>query len=291
MPRSIACGRFRLAVRRPPLVMGILNVTPDSFSDGGRAWRLADAVRHAKHMAADGASVIDVGGESTRPKADPVPLEEELRRVIPVIRALAKQLAVPLSVDTSKAEVARQAIAAGASMVNDVTALRGDLRMAEVVAASRVPVVLMHMQGTPATMQEHPRYRHVVEDVRAFLIERIRAARRAGIRRDQILIDPGIGFGKLLQHNLALLRDVDVFVRMGFPVVLGPSRKSFIGGVLGAELPDRLPGTLACVAYAAQHGVQIVRVHDIKPAVQVARMWHAIADPKTASVRRRCALA
>jgi dihydropteroate synthase len=256
--------------------MGVLNVTPDSFSDGGRFRSPAAAIRHAEQMAAEGADLIDVGGESTRPGSEPVPLEEELNRVMPVIRALAKRLRAPISIDTSKAEVARRAIEAGASMVNDVTALRGDPAMPAVVARAGASVVLMHMRGTPATMQRRPRYRDVVAEVKAFLAEAIGRAERAGIAPERILIDPGLGFGKTLAHNLRLLQHLDELVALGRPVVIGPSRKSFIGRILDVETDDRLAGTLACVAYAMRQGAQVVRVHDVKPAVQVMTMWQAI---------------
>jgi dihydropteroate synthase len=273
----LSCGRFRLQYRGVPLVMGVLNTTPDSFSDGGRWMRPADAVRRAEAMVADGASLIDVGGESTRPGSAPVNVREELRRVMPVIERLAPRLAVPISIDTSKAEVARRAVQAGASMINDVTALRGDPAMAAVAAASEVPVVLMHMRGTPRDMQRRPRYRDVVSDVVAFLRERMQRAVAAGIPRSRLLIDPGLGFGKLVGHNLAILQRLERFLELGCPVVLGPSRKSFIGRVLGADVPDRLPGTLACVARAAAANVHIVRVHDVGPSVEVVRMWDAMA--------------
>jgi len=285
-------------VQRRPLVMGVLNVTPDSFSDGGRYLRPDAAIRRAEQLAAEGADLIDIGGESTRPGSQPVPLEEELRRVVPVIRTLAGRVRVPISIDTSKAEVARQAVEHGAAMVNDVTALHGDPRMAEVVARAKVPVILMHMRGTPRTMQRAPRYRDVVAEVRTFLADARRRAEHAGIPRERILLDPGLGFGKTVAHNLLLLRHLDELVALGQPVVIGPSRKSFIGRTLEAEVvapparrdtsspawsvparsDERLAGTLACVAAAARQGVHIVRVHDVKAAVQFLTMWSAIHD-------------
>ena len=258
--------------------MGILNVTPDSFSDGGLYATPEAAVERGLALAAEGADVIDVGGESTRPDSVPVPVDEELRRTIPVIEALAARVRIPLSIDTSKAEVARQALRAGASLVNDVTALREDPEMARVVASHGARVILMHMQGTPQTMQRRPRYGHVVRDVTAFLRQAAEQARRAGIARSRILVDPGLGFGKTIAHNLALLRHVDQVVALGYPVVIGPSRKSFIGRVLAAEVSDRLVGTLACVGYAIRGGVRMVRVHDVKPARQFLDMWQAIED-------------
>ncbi len=261
--------------------MGIVNVTPDSFSDGGRFAGPAEAVRHAQRLVDEGADLIDVGGESTRPGAAPVEVEEETRRVVPVIRALAKRLAVPVSIDTSKAAVAQRAIDAGASLVNDVTALRGDPQMAQIVAKARVSVILMHRRGTPQTMQQAPRYQDVVGEVRKFLAQASRRAQGAGIRSDRILLDPGLGFGKTVRHNLLLLRHLDALVALGQPVVVGPSRKSFIGRVLNAEILDRLEGTLACVAYAMRQGAAMVRVHDVKPAVDLIRMWNAIQSAKS----------
>lgn len=270
--------------------MGILNVTPDSFSDGGQFLDPEAAIRHAEQMVAEGAELIDIGGESTRPGSHPVPLAEELFRVIPVIHAVAKRVPVPLSIDTSKAEVARCAIEAGASMVNDVTALRGDPDMARVVARARVPVILMHMRGTPARMQQRPRYRNVVSDVKAFLAEAIQRAEAAGIPPDHIWVDPGLGFGKTVRHNLLLLQQLDELTQLGKPVVIGPSRKSFIGQILSAPTADRLAGTLACVAYAMHHAVQIVRVHDVKPTAQFLEMGRAIehAREKAKGKRQNC---
>ncbi len=284
--------------RAHPLVMGVLNVTPDSFSDGGRYLRTDAAIRRAEQLAAEGADLIDLGGESTRPGSRSVSVEEELRRVIPVIRRLAGRVRVPMSIDTSKAEVAHRALEAGAVMVNDVTALRGDPRMAEVLARARVPVILMHMRGTPRTMQARPRYRDVVSDVQGFLAEAIARAERAGIASDSILIDPGLGFGKTVAHNLRLLQQLHVLQSLGKPIVVGASRKSFIGRTLvapparrdtsspawtvparsAAGVEERLPGSLACAVWAAQQGAHVVRVHDVKATVQFLRMWRAIAD-------------
>ena len=265
------------ASRTRLLIMGVLNVTPDSFSDGGVYLDSEAAIRHAEEMVAAGADVLDIGGESTRPGAQPVVIDEELRRIIPVIQALAERVNVPISVDTSKAEVARQAIAAGASIVNDVTALRGDPVMARVIARAGASVILMHMQGAPQTMQQRPRYRDVVADVGTFLAERIRAARRAGIAGDRIWIDPGLGFGKTDAHNLALLQRLSELQRLRTPIVVGPSRKSFIGRLLRIEDPrERLAGTLACVALALEQGASMVRVHDVKAVAEFVTMWHAL---------------
>ena len=267
--------------------MGILNVTPDSFSDGGLYLKPDKAIRHAEQMAAEGAELIDVGAESTRPGAQAVSLEEELRRVIPVIRVLRRRLAVLISIDTTKAEVARRAIEAGASMVNDVTALRGDPKMPEVIARAGVPVILMHMQGTPQTMQRAPRYRDVVGEVSAFLAEAIQRAEQAGIAPDNILLDPGLGFGKTVTHNLLLLKHLDELLSLGRPIVIGPSRKSFIGKVLDVQIGERVPGTLACIASAMEQGVAIVRVHDVKPTVQFVSMWEAIHHASRSQRRSR----
>ncbi len=274
--QAIPGAHRRLLTRSRPLVMGILNVTPDSFSDGGIFLDAEAAVRRGIQMAAEGADLIDVGGESTRPGAQGVPVEEELRRILPVVRGLAKAVRLPLSVDTSKAEVARQAIDAGASLINDVTALRGDCAMPGVAANHRAAVILMHMQGSPATMQQRPRYRDVVDDVAGFLLEAAERAMGAGIARSRILLDPGLGFGKTAEHNLVLLRALPRLVSLGFPVVIGPSRKSFIGRVLVAEVSDRLAGTLACAAQAFRCGVRVVRVHEVRPVAQVIRMLEAI---------------
>jgi len=268
-------GRVTVRAGRP-LIMGVLNVTPDSFSDGGKYLDAERAVTRGIQLAAEGADLIDIGGESTRPGSRRIPVEEELRRVLPVVRRLAKAVRVPLSVDTSKAEVAAQALAAGVSIVNDVTALRGDPDMGRVVARHRAALILMHMRGSPETMQRSPRYRDVVDDVATGLLAAVDRAQQAGVPRAHLLIDPGLGFGKTATHNLTLLRALPAFVRLGFPVVLGPSRKSFIGAALQADLQDRLSGTLACVAHAYWCGIHIVRVHDVQPTVHLLRMLAAI---------------
>ena len=267
-----------LHYRARPLVMGILNVTPDSFSDGGTYRDPESAVARGIQMAAEGADVIDVGGESTRPGSAGVLLEEELRRVIPVIAQLAARVRIPLSIDTAKAEVARQAVEAGASLVNDVTALQADPDMARVVARNKAAVILMHMRGTPRSMQRAPRYRDVVRDVATSLLDAVDRAQLAGIDRSRILIDPGLGFGKTLRHNLELMNQLQQFVELGVPVVVGPSRKSFIGATLNVDVQDRPAGTLACVAMAQRAGVHVVRVHDVRPTVQFLHMLQAIEE-------------
>lgn len=246
-----------------PLLMGILNVTPDSFYDGGRWDTTEAAVRRGLDLVESGADVVDVGGESTRPGADPVGLDEELDRVVPVVRALARRVDVPISVDTSKAEVARRALEAGAGWVNDVTALRGDPSIGSIVAEHDARLVLMHMQGTPATMQEDPRYDDVVDDVREFLERRAERALEAGVPAEDLLVDPGIGFGKRLEHNRALLRNVGTLRATGYPVLVGHSRKSFLGEVLGRGTEDRLAGTLAVSEHLMASGVDVLRVHDV----------------------------
>jgi len=254
-------------------VMGILNVTPDSFSDGGEWFDATAAVAHAREMAAEGAELIDVGGESTRPRADPVSEEEELRRVRPVVEALAADLPATLSVDTSKAAVARAALAAGAGFVNDVTALRGDPQMAAVVAEAGCECCLMHMLGEPRTMQDHPRYGDVVDDVRAFLEERVAVALASGIAPERINVDPGIGFGKTGEHNLELLRRLDEIVAIGFPVVIGTSRKSFLGRLTGRTDPhDRVAATVATSVLAFERGARLFRVHDVAPTVDALKV-------------------
>ena len=256
--------------------MGVLNVTPDSFSDGGHYRSVARAVARAERMAEEGADLIDVGGESTRPGAAPVPLDEELRRVIPVIERVARRCRLPMSIDTTKAEVARRAIAAGAAMVNDVTALRGDPEMAAVVAEAGVPVVLMHMRGAPATMQRAPRYRSVMGELLRFFRERITAAEAAGIDRRRIILDPGIGFGKTLRHNLEILQRLDALAELGQPILVGPSRKAFIGRLLDLPVGERFEGTAAAVAAAVLHGARLVRVHDVAAMARVVRVADAI---------------
>jgi dihydropteroate synthase len=258
------------------LVMGVLNVTPDSFSDGGRFLDHEAAVTHGLRMAEEGAAILDVGGESTRPGSEAVTVEEELARVLPVIKRLAAEIDLPLSIDTRKPEVARAAVDAGAAIVNDVSGAR-EPGMLEVVAASGAGLVLMHMLGEPKTMQVEPRYEDVVRDVRGYLAERLRAAEGAGIDRDRLAVDPGLGFGKTYQHNLELMRDIDAFLDLGVPVVVGPSRKSFIGTALGdAPLDDRLEGTIGASAWMAGQGAHVVRVHDVGPVVRALRVVDAI---------------
>jgi len=264
---------------RPPLVMGIVNVTPDSFSDGGRFLDPAAAVAHGLELVHQGADLLDVGGESSRPGSRPIPLEEELARVLPVVRGLAAATDVPLSIDTTKAEVADQALHAGAHAINDVTALGGDAAMAEVVRRHGAGLVLMHAQGTPATMQVDPRYDDVVREVVEFLEARLQRAIELGIAGSQVVLDPGIGFGKTLEHNLLLLGDLGRLRRAGRPVLLGVSRKGFLGQLLGREVGARLAGALACVCLAmADDSAQVLRVHDVAATRDVVRTWSAIRE-------------
>ena len=258
-----------------PLIMGILNVTPDSFSDGGRFLSARRALSHALGMQREGADLIDVGGESTRPGARPVPTREELRRILPVIEKLSGRLKIPISVDTSKASVAEAALEAGASLVNDVTAL-GDPAMAGVVARRGVPVILMHTRGTPRTMRSKTRYRQLLPEVIAELRRSVKKALAAGISRKRILVDPGIGFAKNAQQSLELIRRLKEFKKLGFPVVVGPSRKSFIGLALDDPSEDRLLGTAAAVALCAAGGADMIRVHDVAAMRQAAWVGAAV---------------
>jgi dihydropteroate synthase len=260
-----------------PRVMGIVNVTPDSFSDGGTHASTDAAVAHGLALAEQGADVLDIGGESTRPGAADVPLDEELRRVIPVIERLAKETALPISVDTSKPEVMRAAVATGAGMVNDVYALRREGAL-DAAAELGVPVVLMHMLGEPRSMQDDPRYDEVVADVHRFLAERIFSAEMAGIAKKNIVVDPGFGFGKSRDHNLALLAQLQRFTELGVPVMAGLSRKKTIGELTGHAMPrDRLHGSVAAHLIAAQRGAMLLRVHDVAATVDALRVWNAVA--------------
>jgi len=256
---------------RRTAVMGILNVTPDSFSDGGDWLDPERAARQARRMVREGADLIDVGGESTRPGARAVPAAEEIRRIVPVVERLAAEK-ILVSVDTSKAAVARAAFRAGAKILNDVTALRGDRAMAKTAAAAGVGVILMHMKGTPRTMQKNPRYDDVVAEISSFFREILKTAWRAGIERDKIMLDPGIGFGKTSKHNLEILRRLEELRTLGRPLAIGTSRKGFIGRALGRQVHDRVSGTGATVAAAILRGADLIRVHDVREMTDVARM-------------------
>ncbi len=266
-----------------PLVVGILNVTPDSFFDGGKYFDREAAVAHAVAMARSGADLLDIGAESSRPGSLPITEAEELRRLIPVVQAVCDAVSIPVSVDTTKASVARRALEAGARIVNDISGLRFDRDMAAVVAESGAGLVLMHMRGTPRTMQCNPVYADVVQDVKGFFAERLEAAVQAGISTEQIILDPGIGFGKLLDHNLTLLARLRELTAFGRPVMVGVSRKSFIGQVLDRPVEGRLFGTAAAVAVAVAHGAALVRVHDVAEMKDVVRIVRAIVAQQSAA--------
>ncbi len=262
-----------------PLVMGVLNVTPDSFADGGRYFDHAAALAQARALVVAGADILDIGGESTRPFADPVPLEEELRRVLPVIEAVAPEINVPISIDTYKASVARAALEAGATIINDISALRFDPDMAALAAAYQAPVVLMHMQGTPRDMQRHPHYHDLLGEIRDFFRERLDFAASRGLPPELLALDPGLGFGKTWQHNLEILNRLDAFLDLGCPVLVGPSRKAFIGHIL--DLPageERDIGTLAALAVAVLRGARILRTHNVAYARQFLAVLGAISE-------------
>ena len=271
------CGKI-LKLGKRPLVMGIINVTPDSFSDGGLFLKADDAVEQALRLESEGADIIDIGGESSRPGSAGISLKEERQRVIPIIRRLAKKLRIPISIDSSKSEVARAAIEAGAVIINDISALRFEKgRMAKIAAGSKVPVILMHMLGQPKTMQKKPVYRDVVGDISDFLSERVRFALDSGIRAEKIILDPGIGFGKTLEHNLEILKRLKEFKVLGFPLVVGTSRKAFIGKILNKDRPsDRGNGTLAAVIWTALNGANILRVHDVKQTAEALKILGAL---------------
>jgi dihydropteroate synthase len=269
-------GRRVIDLSRRPCIMGILNLTPDSFSDGNLFTDVARAVDRALEMEAEGADIIDVGGESTRPFAPPVSADEELARVMPVIERLAGRLRVPLSIDTYKADVAGRALQAGAEIVNDISGLSVDARMAEVVAAAAAGLVLMHTRGTPAQMQQDTHYADIVVEVWRHLDVALRLAQEKGIRKERIVLDPGIGFGKSAEGNLELVRRLEELLSLGRPLLVGPSRKSFIGKVLGREVDARLFGTAATVAIALAHGARVFRVHDVKEMRDVADMAAAL---------------
>ena len=271
--RILRCGAFALNLSRP-LVMGIVNITPDSFSDGGKFLAANAAVDHGLQLIEEGADILDIGGESTRPGAEPVNIDEELRRVLPIIQAMQGKN-VPISIDTMKPEVMKAAIQAGVSMVNDVNAFRADGAL-EVCAESNVGVCLMHMQGSPRTMQLEPSYSDVVAEVKTFLLDRAQACERAGIARGRIVIDPGFGFGKNREHNLTLLRRLKEFRELGYAVLAGLSRKSVLGKITGQEVVSRVPASVAAALLAAQNGAQIVRVHDVRATKDALAILHAV---------------
>ncbi len=271
-PGTLRCGKYNLRLDRP-LVMGIVNITPDSFSDGGRFLAREQAIAHARRLIADGADLIDLGGESTRPGAPSAALDEELERVIPVLEALVGD-GVPISIDTQKPEVMRAAIRAGASMINDVNALQAEGAV-EVCTDSEAALCLMHKQGTPQTMQAAPRYDDVLAEVGTFLQARARACENAGISRDRIVIDPGFGFGKTVEHNFTLLRELKALTQLGYPLMAGYSRKTSLGTVTGRPVNERLAASLAAALIAAQNGAAILRVHDVRETVDVLKVLSA----------------
>lgn len=272
--------QFQFTLPRPALVMGIVNVTPDSFSDGGNFLDAKAAVAHGLELAAQGAEILDIGGESTRPRAVPVEEAEELRRVIPVIEQLSSQLTIPIAIDTQKPGVAQAALRAGASIVNDIAANRGDDAMWRIVAETGAGYVCMHMQGTPQTMQENPSYADVVREVGEFFSERLERLNHCGVNRDQVIFDVGIGFGKTLEHNLQLLGGLANFAKLKRPLLLGVSRKSFMGKLLGAKTTERSPASLACACLAIEAGTQIIRTHEVAETLQAVRMTEAILAHK-----------
>jgi dihydropteroate synthase len=272
--------QFEFRFPRPALVMGIVNVTPDSFSDGGKFFNPAKAVAHALELVAQGAEILDIGGESTRPGATPVSEKKELHRVIPVIEKLAGKIRIPISIDTMKPAIARAALAAGASIVNDVAANRGNNEMWEIVAEFRAGYICMHAQGTPQTMQKNPRYKNVVREVGEFFRERLKKLNAAGVSADQVAFDPGIGFGKTAEHNLQLLAHLENFLKLKRPLLIGVSRKSFLGKFSGADANERLPASLACAILAVESGAQIIRAHDVLETVRAVRTAEAVLSRK-----------
>ncbi len=276
MTYRIAWANHRLHLDQRTHIVGILNVTPDSFSDGGRYFERNKAVEHGLHMARQGADIIDVGGESTRPYSKPLSAAEETDRVIPVIASLVRELAIPISIDTYKAEVAVEALRAGASIINDISALGFDPMMASVAAQSQVPVILMHMKGSPQNMQENPTYQNVVSEIIDYLKQAIARAERAGIREDVIIVDPGIGFGKTFNHNLQIIKNLSALGVLNKPVLLGPSNKAFIGHILNRNASERDTGSMAAVAAGVMNGAHLVRVHNVEQAVETVKVIDAV---------------
>ena len=283
-PVVLTAGPRTITIESNPLIMGVLNVTPDSFSDGGTYVTIEQAVNHARQMQAQGADIIDIGAESSRPGAQPIAESEELRRLIPVVEAVREAVSLPISVDTTKAAVARSAIQAGVAIVNDISALQGESSMAQLVAETGVGVVLMHMQGTPQTMQQSPRYGNVVEEVMAFLQQRAQVAIACGVRSSQIVLDPGFGFGKLQEHNLRMLAEFEAFTTLGYPVLAGVSRKQFIGNVIRRPVHEREFGNAGAVAVAVLKGAHIIRVHDVRAMKDTAMVVSAISRHARSSV-------
>ncbi len=273
----LKCRDKQLDLAQAPILMGVLNVTPDSFSDGGKYLNPDDAVKHALKMVKQGAQIIDIGGESTRPGSEPVPVDEQISRIKPVLESLRSKSDVIISIDTTQSEVAKTCLQAGANMINDISALRTDDKMAKVIAKHKAAIVLMHMQGDPQTMQEKPKYLNIIKEIKDFLLQAAEKAMEAGIDEKSIVLDPGIGFGKTVNHNLILIRELSQFHEMQHPVLMGVSRKSFIGKVLGLKDPnERLIGTAVATAWCVAGNAQILRVHDVKEMAQVVKMIKAI---------------
>jgi len=266
----------RLCLDKHTIIMGIINHTPDSFSDGGQFSSASHAAGQALEMVDEGAKIIDIGGESARPGSMPIPVDEELERVIPVIEFIRKSSSVWISIDTKKAQVAEEAIKAGAHIINDISGLRSDEKMPEIACKYNTPVVVMHMLGEPETMQNNPVYDNVLKDIYEYFVERINALTSVGIKKDKIILDPGIGFGKTVQHNLEIINKLDFFMNLGFPLLIGVSRKSFIGSILDLPPDERFEGTAAAVTVSIVRGVHIIRVHDIKEMARVVRIADAI---------------
>jgi dihydropteroate synthase len=277
-PYELKGKNFRLSLGEKTRIMGILNVTPDSFSDGGLFFQRERAIAQGAALAAQGADLLDIGGESTRPFSDSITIEEEIQRIIPVIRELVKKISIPISVDTYKAEVAKAALDAGAVVVNDITALGFDPELAKVIAEYRAPVILMHMQGTPKDMQFNPKYNHLLKDIHQFFVEHIALAVGRGIPRENILLDPGIGFGKTFSQNLTLIKRINYFQDLDLPIVLGTSRKAFIGKITDQEAVNRDWGTAATLAIGAWRGANMVRVHNVAAAKQVLAVVDALKE-------------
>ena len=276
MDFSLKWNKYCLDLGDRTHLMGVLNVTPDSFSDGGKYFSPAQAVTHGIAMARDGADIIDIGGESTRPYSRKLPADEEMARVIPVISALSREIPVPISIDTYKSEVALEALNAGASMINDISALRLDPHMATVAAESNVPVILMHMQGTPESMQLHPVYGNLIREIMDFLKDAVARCKSAGIKENLLILDPGIGFGKTFDHNLSVIHHLEKFQALKKPLLVGPSNKAFIGHILNREAHDRDTGTMATVAACVMNGAHIIRAHNVKMAAETIQVIEAI---------------
>ena len=274
--RYFRCGNYSFDLSKKTLVMGILNITPDSFSDAGKFLIPEKALEQAYRMAEEGADIIDIGGESTRPGALKISAEEELKRVLPVLKKLAKKLRIPVSLDTYKYEVARAGLAEGASIINDISGLGYDPKIAELTAKAKAGLVLMHIRGTPADMQSAPYYKDVIKEIKACLKKKINLARSFGNNKDRLIIDLGIGFGKTPEHNLKILKNTGEFVKLGYPVLIGVSRKSFIGKLTGGAPEERLEGSLASMVLAVEKGAELVRVHDVKPSVLALKVTNAV---------------